>query len=1466
MNDDEYEVENIDDQSDVQENSQAVANMMNFNNKKNKDKAAGKRLRAVGKALLFTGKVVEYAGKGIKFLGKVIKKAGEATYKAGKSLWETGKGLNETGLGAIIGIPLCILAAAIMGLGKLLEALGWTLIQIGKLIEFLGRRIQAAASKIIAKANRKIQEAGGNAQNGVSDAAKSSDAVDEKSKTGGIPSLGEIFSNNKVKFIIALILIIVILFCVLDVLLDGEATKENGSYVEGDEKNLPYQVSKMIMDELVIAQDGSGGYTYGFKNEKGEVVDIDQSIDAVIEKLKKEDSDALEYIGDNDDSRKITLKKMLMAEIATQYPDLTNSKDLGLATSSDESDTSKADYCVKTDETNSLPKCNEEQLKEIINKSDVSDEGKNNMLSIVSDIIKYQDQYKVNAVFFLSVILEESTWGTNWSRLDPSTHNWGNVKGSDNGGYIDKKNESWNTYSSYQESTKAWFELISGGSYFGGQKYTVYQIAPIYDTVSWGDSVSKDIKNFYESIEITPNASSVSQPSVNKTGQDKISESMNKDNKINGGIKVQRKSESGDVVDLIYTSTENFDALISSNSDEVMNYYTLKKSPKSTGTSGSSDFAGDFSGSNNAEIIWNFLRSKGLSEVCTAAIIGNLYAESSLETGVEEVTSRIDKGYGLAQWTFGRRTQIDTYAEAMNKPVSDIQLQLQFLWFEIDPNADHTYADVQWGGNGYGWSNSSGLYNQFIAMTDVNEATELFCWAHERPDRTKANLSTRIDFANKVYNLYAGKSTASTTQDSNQSNNIANNNSTTNTTSDNSIVNNTNTVQSNTTATSEDNTKNNNTAATASFDKMLFIGDSRYEGIASKLTALGNNITVCSAVGSSPSEWISVAESGSGSVKGKNQTLPESVTNVSVMLGVNNPSQTAQMQELLNKLHSKYANATIYVNSVYNVGTAYKGQVTNESIKSFNDDIRNFCNQNQWAEYVDITNGLNDESGNLKSEYSTDGLHISSQEGIDMLVNNIKSSILGAPSTGSTAESSIAASSGSGYSIVVANKTNTTTNVIEQSQYNGTNYTDIGHNSYMDNSKRWSNSNNGPKSSNISSTYSATSVAYQEALRNYTLYFNFLWAILADTENSDLVESWADLVCNNIGKDSKVIVTVYTKKDVSSSESTNERSESKTQQNGSTVITDYYKIIETTITTVTTFTSKLAVTSADTWLVNYENDADNYDEYTSKSKEQITEKVDLDSDDENAIKILKRNSVSLSTLKREKSMVKEMIESTQGLEFMSDVLDYIINLAEGGKNEKSLSELLDASSFNLATFKPATGGTGSTQLGDFNGSFLEIARKCHAYVRENMFTYAGNSIPITENSSRVIDCSSYVSWALYEYGYTELGGGQLSCSGATLVPWCNNNLQTVWSGFTHNVTEISNIQPGDICVFGYSSQQGGATTTHTQIFAGYDSDGKAIWYNCGNDNSILKDEGIEKYNSYNYNGEGFLYVYRVPTK
>lgn len=1281
MNDDEnqgYEQEGLETQTDAQDDVTNVISKVGFFHGKNKNKVKWKIVRALGKALHLAGVIVETTGKAVQFAGKKVKQFGVMTYNAGRRIWDAGKALISGGYTAPIGIPLCILGAITMALGKITEGIGWLIIQLGKLIERLGKAIKKIASKIIEKANQKIKEAGGNAIP-IPSPGSLSDSEGGLS-TGGIPSLGGVIAAHKAKVIVIILIILCAISLGLYALLDDEKTTNDGSYVEGDSRNMPYVVSTTIMDNLVIATDGTGSYTYGFKNEEGEVVDLDQAIDSVIKSLKNNESDALKYISNDYNIQKKVIKKMIMAEIATQYPDLTDSKDLGLTTSEIDGgsiNTTDRDYCVDMSNLKALPKCNETQLKQIINNTDINQEGKDNMLSVVSDLVKYQEKYKVNAVFFMAVVMTESSWGTNWDYIDSSTYNWTSVKGSNNGGYIDRNGTSWNVYSSFSDAAEAWFELISSSTYFGAKKNTVYKIGVTYCDANWANRVCEKIETYYNSINVAVTSTGVNKSNGTKTGAEKISDALNLENKINGGVKVQRKLEDGTVIDLKYTSSENFQALISANSSDVINYYTLEKAAK---IAQNKSATADFSGSNNAEIIWNFLTSQGLSETCTAAIIGNLIQESGLDTGIEETTDRVDKGYGLAQWTFGRRTQLFTYAQVMNKEASDIELQLDFLWLEIDPTAEHTYANLQWGSETYGWSDQEGLYNEFISMNDINDATAFFCWAHERPNADYANLAGRQAAANEIYELYAGKTKSSD-----------------NSTKSEKKENSDNTKKS-------ENSTSSSTSTEYSFDDFLFIGDSRYDVISNELKELGNNVTVCVAKDSVPSDWLDVAINGTGTVKGTTQTLPEKVRNISIMLGVNDTAEAAQTEHVLSVLHKKYETATIYVNSVYHVGSNYNGTVTNSAIDSYNDEIRNFCNQNSWAQYIDVADGLTDDSGNLKSEYANnDGFNITSDTGKKAFINNLKNAMNISPSKDKTATSSVATSSTPGYSIVVANQTSTTTNVVENYTYTGTNYTDIGHNSYTDNSRRWSNPSSGSKINNITSNFSTTAVAYQEALKNYTLYFNFLWAILVNTENEKLVEGLADLVCDNVGEKSSVVVTVFSETKTTSNQDTSTRSDSMISRNDSVVVTDFYNVTQTTTTTISTITSKLAVTYADTWLMKYENDADSYEEYTSKSKEEITEKIDKSSIGDNAITILKKNAISLQTMIREKSQIHRMLESSDKVAFMTDIFDYIIDIASKNKeSEKKLSDLLDTSSFNLATFKPTSSGSG-TSSGSLSG-------------------------------------------------------------------------------------------------------------------------------------------------------------------
>lgn len=1224
------------------------------------------------------------------------------------------------------------------------------------------------------------------------------------------------------KFLIigGIVLIVLLLFLCIFVIIDGERQKEDGTYKEGDKSNVPYIISSMVMDRLVIVSDSSGKYVYAFEDDNGEIVDLDEELDNALETLSANGSTASSYLGKNKKKKKELLKKMIQAEIATQYPSLDESEDLGYTNTIAPYTTSSVSGC----DTNLDVTVSENFITDYDTLHKALASYNDKMAEHTQDFLDFQEKYGVNAIFCAAVFIWETSGGTTSHAVD-GCNNWGNISTKSDPlaiGYLPKGEFNWAIYPDVRTGIEAEFYLIGERSenYVAGGNKTIAQIFLRYnkDDTSEPGKVAQSMAKMYSVAGITSLTSS-SQTGVgttakgNKTGDTKIDEKIDEDKTVKGGIVVQRKDENGEVKTLKYTSTDNFDALLMNNTDEALNYYTLKRNVAGTTSGASSSSISDFSGSTNAEITWNFLRGKGLSEVCTAAIIGNLMQESSPKIDPTMVESGSGDGYGIAQWSYGRRTQLRKYAETIGRDVEDIEVQLEFLWMETDPNAERNGADLQW---------TKQSYQQFIAMSSIEEATKFFCSTWERAG--KPNMSNRLKYANETYAQYNGGSSSNSTN------------------------------AANSTTSSDSSTQSKITT----LDDFLFVGDSRYAGIKSELSALGSNINVIGVSSSSSSNWVTATKEGNGIVLSTNVTLPTTVSGVSVMLGVNNLSQVTETQEVLNNLHTKYPNVPIIFNSVYHVGVAYaNAEEMNKNIDKFNEEMKSFCSKNSWANYIDINNNLNDDSGYLKSADSS-GIHIEGSEAKGILVNNIKSGILGTSSSSGTNNSNTTSNAKKeGYSIVVANKKTVTTTVTDVYTYK---YTQSNTAFESD-----SHSNLSPTSTTSSSTtYSSSSVNYQESLKNYTLYFDFLWAVLVNTDNSKFITKWANLVCDNVGKDSKLYITVYSESNTSNSSSTtNKPTVSSPNPKGGN---DIFSVTETTNIETKTLDSKLAVTYADTWLLKYENDADSYSEFQAKTKEVVTEKLDKDAKENNIIKLLRKNKKTLKSMTNEEYIVDDMIKDNEKVSFMVDIYGYILDVANGKvkvDENQELAEKLDISLFDLQKFRSQTGT--SIALGDFNGDFLEVARKCHAYVRENGFTYVqGQSIPITSKSSG-IDCSSYVCWVLYEYGYTDRAGWQLSCSGGTLVAWCKSNLELVYSGYAPSITEVANIEPGDIVIQGERSQAGGDSSHHTQIFVGYDENGKAIWYNCGSNNAIKTMEGNERYNSTD-SSHGNLYVFRVPKK
>lgn len=121
---------------------------------------------------------------------------------------------------------------------------------------------------------------------------------------------------------------------------------------------------------------------------------------------------------------------------------------------------------------------------------------------------------------------------------------------------------------------------------------------------------------------------------------------------------------------------------------------------------------GIFCATENEKIVWNFLKQEGLTDAGAAGLMGNLKAESGVESVIYEdiykpqlgFTNReyVDKvndgtytnfvddrvGFGLAQWTYYTRKQ--ALLNACKADIGDLYCQLSYLMYEFKTD----YSDI----------------------------------------------------------------------------------------------------------------------------------------------------------------------------------------------------------------------------------------------------------------------------------------------------------------------------------------------------------------------------------------------------------------------------------------------------------------------------------------------------------------------------------------------------------------------------------------------------------------------------------------------------------------------------------------------------------------------------------------------------------------------------------------------------
>lgn len=163
-----------------------------------------------------------------------------------------------------------------------------------------------------------------------------------------------------------------------------------------------------------------------------------------------------------------------------------------------------------------------------------------------------------------------------------------------------------------------------------------------------------------------------------------------------------------------------------------------------------------------AKVIWDFLKEKGLSDCAVAGIMGNIYAESGLKaTNLQnsfekslkmtdaEYTAAVDSGeydnfvrdgagYGYFQWTWwSRKDRLLAFARETGRSIGDPAMQLDFFWNELQ-------------------SDYPGAVNALKIASSVLEASNVILFQYERPaDQGEAVQQKRAAYGEGYFKKYA---------------------------------------------------------------------------------------------------------------------------------------------------------------------------------------------------------------------------------------------------------------------------------------------------------------------------------------------------------------------------------------------------------------------------------------------------------------------------------------------------------------------------------------------------------------------------------------------------------------------------------------------------------------------------------------------------------------------------------------
>lgn len=419
------------------------------------------------------------------------------------------------------------------------------------------------------------------------------------------------------------------------------------------------------------------------------------------------------------------------------------------------------------------------------------------------------------------------------------------------------------------------------------------------------------------------------------------------------------ENETQYVYNLVYENGDK-DDYVRSIQEAYRNQIQLKVEDYTLGKKGY-NLSGDYTSIGNVsadqasvqKAIWNFCKKKGLGDTQAAAICGNAFQESGYNPSAlqgSETSTAYGNAAGLWQWDGGRKTNLFQYAKTNDKKWTDIEIQLNYMWKELND----------------GYYKGRLTQMQFFTTNDVTLATNAFNCVFEG-SADSFNLGSvaakkRVNEAKKTYEKLKGAGSASSDS-------------------------------------SSDSDDKDSTEDKAKIDgRIIWVGDSRTVGMQQAVEGSDKNEWVCKT--SEGYSWF--VNTAIGSVNSKLNKDDTIIFN----LGVNDLGNVDKYVKKLNSLANgdwKKAKKIIVMSVNPTDSSKYSGGATNEAIKKFNSEMKSGLDAS--IKYVDTYSQIKD------TMKTSDGLHYDKAT-YKLLYNIIRfgSSIGGSDSTGDGAGSQVSVS------------------------------------------------------------------------------------------------------------------------------------------------------------------------------------------------------------------------------------------------------------------------------------------------------------------------------------------------------------------------------------------------------------------------------------------------------------------------